>query len=124
MLNFSPIPSIEAVSERIKNGTSAPILGAISYKSSSDRALVILFKPVRTAAALLLPPPSPAPNGIRFLINMFILRLIPLFCRNNSAALQARLSLPVGIETPLDSISIPSPSSTSILHQIGLLVEQ
>ena len=63
----SPRPCTMAVPPRRKNGTSDPSLAAIPWRVSFERAVShSRLRPIRAAAASLLPPPSPADTGMDF----------------------------------------------------------
>ena len=63
--SFSPFPSEICTPPSIKKGTSQPNLNPMLRKSSFVAPnLNILFNIKRMLAALLEPPPKPAPTGI------------------------------------------------------------
>ena len=71
-VNISPFPSAIWVPPSIKNGTSHPNNKANSLMSSCEIfSLKIWFRPHKMVAALLEPPPKPAPVGIFFVNDIF-----------------------------------------------------
>ena len=69
---FSPMPLTHAVPPFRQNGISAPNRVAILINCVSDRShLKVVLSHIRSPAALLLPPPKPAPWGI-FLIRVIV----------------------------------------------------
>ena len=72
-VNISPFPSDICVPPWIKNGTSHPNNKAKSLSSASEIfSLNIWFRPHKMVAALLDPPPKPAPIGTFFVKDIFI----------------------------------------------------
>lgn len=78
MRDFSPRPLANAVPPYTQNETSEPISAPISASSSMERpSFHSLFKPLKVAAASLLPPASPAATGIFFSMVIETPLLIP-----------------------------------------------
>ena len=64
---ISPMPSTKPVRPKMKKGTSAPSLSPSSIRALRERpSPKSLLRPMRTVAASELPPPMPAPAGMRF----------------------------------------------------------
>ncbi len=109
-LSESPRPVPREVPPLIKNGASAPNRTAMRSNSSGFR-----FRPNRTlapakkAAASLLPPPSPAPTGIRLIRRARTPEnFVPVWVsRRTSQARSTRLGPPPGIGIPLHSREKP-----------------
>lgn len=96
-LNTSPIPVALDGRQARKNGTSAPRSTAMAWAAAADRRRPSRPGSTRmTAAASLLPPPSPAPKGTTFFSHTCTRAFSPKLSITAFAARAARLEPPPG----------------------------
>ena len=119
LVSFSPIPSDNAVPPTTQYGTSAPMVTAIFWSSSTERCISkSSFIPVSAAAASVLPPAIPAATGMFFCRIKWTPSCMGCFSISFLAALQTKLVSSTGTK---EVTACPSVSISKVIPGCGLL---